>query len=223
MTGRLVGALLVLALLGGGAGYLLAPDGPHEPVPTTFTSPAPVPAAEPSLPVEIFRSDPDDATLEPAIELRTARLTVLGADDEPRHVLSVPVPRGWTETMPTPTRWQYVVPGNDAQAYGLRIDVLADTGLSVDSARENRVSQLRSALLQGSFSDLELTEEDGDGFTAVYVQDGYQRHTIERFYPGPDPDRVFASVAVYGRARDVTGLNDLLERISIELRVAQTP
>jgi len=222
MTGRLVGALLVLALLGAGGGYLLAPEPTPEPGEQTFTVARPVPAEDPGLPVEVYRPDPDDATLETAIALRTALLEVLDEDGEPRHVLSVPVPVGWVESMPTPTRWQYVVEGNDDQAFGLRIDVVADSGLSVTGAKQGREAALSSADLQGSFSDLEITEDQRNGFTAVYVQDGFQRFSIERFFAGPDPDRAFAAVAAYGRARDVTGLSDLLERISIELR-AQTP
>jgi hypothetical protein len=224
MTGRSVGALLVLALLAAAGGYALAPDAPAEVRPTVFTAVEPVPAAAPGLPVEIFRPDPDDPALEPALQLQTARLTVPGADgDEPAYELSVPVPAGWVGTQPSPIRWQYTGAGNDAQSYGLRIDILADSGLSVESARRSRESQLRSALYQKSFSDLEITPDDADGFTARYVQDGYERYSLERFYPGPDSDRVFASVAVYGRARDVTGLSDLLERISIDLRPVQTP
>ena len=98
MTGRVVGALLVLALLGAGGGYLLAPEPTPEPGEQTFTVARPVPAEDPGLPVEVYRPDPDDATLETAIALRTALLEVLDEDGEPRHVLSVPVPVGWRET-----------------------------------------------------------------------------------------------------------------------------
>ncbi len=130
---------------------------------------------------------------------------------------------GWVQSRPTLTRWQFTVPGNDAMSYGMRVDVIAGGGQSVQSARQSRESALRSALQQGSFSDLEITEDGNVGFTAKYVQDGFQRFSLERFFSGPDPDQAFASVAVYGRARDVTGLSDLLERVSIDLRPVQKP
>lgn len=214
----------MLALLGAAAGYALGPDGPREAPRALFASAEPVPAAKPGLPVEIFLPDPDDAALKTAIELRTVLLATLDdAGEQSKTQLSVPVPQGWQETRPNPLRWQYTVAGNDPQSYGLRIDILADTGLSAASAMQSRESELRSALLQGSFSDLDITEDRSDGFTAVYVQNGFQRYSIERFYPGPDPDRAFAAVAVYGRARDITGLGDLAERISIDLRLVQKP
>ena len=226
MTGRLVGALLVLALLGGGIGYAVAAGGPEEqaPGPVAFASPAPVPATDPSIPVEIFRQDPDDATLETAIALRSTTLVLLDENRKPtKYRLSLQVPQGWVQTTPTTRRWQFTVPGNDPMSYGMRVDILAGTGQSAPGARQSRESALRSALLQGSFSDLEITEDQSNGFTAQYVQNGFQRFSLERFYPGPDPNRVYASVAVYGRARDVTGLSDLIERVSIDLRPVQSP
>lgn len=216
---RLALALLLLLVVGGGVGYAVgAQDEPETEARTTFPSAAPVPAANPRLPVQIIEPDPDDPALEPAIPLTTTTLVPLKANGKPaKEQLELPVPDGWVMSRPNPTRWQYVVAGNDALAYGLRIDFLGDTGNSVESAIQRREAALRSAKYQHFFTDLDITSDDSNGFEAVYVQDDHERHSVERFFPGPD-GLAYATVSVYGRARDLEGMRDLLDRISIDLK-----
>lgn len=224
MKTRLALALLLMLVIGGASGYAVGNrDEPVEPARTTFPVATPVAAANPRLPVEILRPDPDDPALEPAIALHEETLTPLKADGKPaKDQILLPVPDGWLSSRPNATRWQYVVAGNDARAYGLRIDYLGDEDETVESAIQRRKAELRSAKAQGYFEDLEIVPDDSDGFTATYVQAGYQRFSLERFYPGPD-GAAYATVAVYGRARDLPGMNDLLELIAIDLRPGQRP
>lgn len=225
MKVRFTLVLLLTLVVGGAIGYAVgARDEPTEDARTSFSAATPVSAANPRVPVDIFEQDPDDAALEPAVPITQTTLTVLNDSGKPtKQQLVVSVPTGWTQSQANSTRWMFLVPGNDAMSYGLRVEIIADHAQSVDSAIQSRESALRSARLQGSFEDLEITPDDSDGFVAEYVQDGYQRFSVERFYPGPDPDVAYATVAVYGRARDLTGMNDLLERISIDLRPVQRP
>ena len=163
----------------------------------------PVPAADPASRSRSVRPDPDDPTLEPgdraahgpADPASTCRAAHRGRSSACR------CRSGGTSRSRGPTRWQFIVPGNDALAYGLRVDILADTGRSVEAAKQSRESRARLGEAQGSFSDLEIDRGHQRRLhRAATSQDGYQRFSIERFYPGPDPDQAFATVAVYGRA-----------------------
>lgn len=220
---RLALALLLMLVVGGGAGYALGTrDEPGTTGRTAFPSATPVSAAAPRLPVEIFRQDPDNPTLEPAIPLTTVTIAPSKPNGKSaQDRLRLPVPVGWRGSRSVPpgapttaqTRWQYY-PDDDEEVhpFGLRIDFL-DRELSVESAMQRREAALNSALAQDSFSDLDITPDDSGGFAAVYVRDGYQVVSLERFFPGPD-GRAYASVAAYGRIRDRDGLSDLLDRIS---------
>ncbi len=224
MNGRILGAVVLMLVVGAAGGYAVAArDEPDGQTRTAFDGAAPVKADNPKLPVEIFRQDPDDDALEAAIPLADVVLTALNAKGKPTDdQLSSPAPDGWTQTQIGPAEWRFTVPGNDARSFGLRVEIIADLGRTVDNAVQSRESELRSALAQGSFTDLDIKPGGDEGFVAEYVQDGYQRFSLERFFSGPD-GLAYATVAAYGRARDVTGLTDLLERVFIGLRAVQSP
>lgn len=230
---RLAVAVLLTLVVGGGAGYAVGTrDEPHEAGRTTFPSATPVSAANPRFPYETFRKDPDNPTLETGILLEPVTISPTKPNGKPAtDRLSLRVPVGWRPTRIVPpgspttaaTRWQYY-PDDDEEEhpYGLRVDFL-DRGLSVESAMQQRVAALNSARYQGAFTDLEITQnEDNDSFRAYYVRDGYQVWSLERFYPGPD-GLAYASVAVFGRVRDLGGLDDLLALISADLKPLPGP
>ncbi len=218
MRWRVSGAVVLLAV-GAAGGWLVGTrEEPEPPTRTSFSQAAPVPADGPEVPVEVFRQDPDDPALETRLPLTTVTLTAKDETGAPtRYGLSVQVPVGWTSTQIYPGEWRFTVPGNDPLAFGLRVEILGDRDRTVASAIDSRESELRSARFQGSFTDLTIRPDGNRGFSGEYVQDGYQRFSLERFFAGPD-GLAYATVAAYGRARDVTGLSDLIERVSITLR-----
>ena len=215
----------MLALLGGVAGYAVGlgvdDDEPATPDPAVADL-VPVPA-EPSIPVPSIRVDPGDPTLETAIPLADDVLVVDDDRGRPRYELTLPVPVGWTRSTDiVPGRWTYTVPGNSTNTYGLRVEILADRGQSVAAAVDSRVAALGSAQTQGNMRDLEVVDETDNGFVATFIDEGgFRRVNVERFFGGPDPTRVFATVAAYGREQDRTGMADLVDRIAIGLRTAE--
>jgi len=216
--GRVLVALVVTAALGAAGGYAVAAhDEPAVEQRTTFADPAPMPATDPSLPVVLIEPDPDDPQLAIDVPLRKQRLVAPG-DTPPKLRLALPVPVGWYLEFDGASRWKFTVPGNDENAYGLRVDILTGDPVTVDRAVGARESALRSAEAQGFLPDLEFLAEFGDGFTASYIDRGFRRISMERFYSGPDPTLAYATVVVYGRVQDQPGMADLLERISIGLR-----
>jgi hypothetical protein len=57
-----------------------------------------------------------------------------------------------------------------------------------------------------------------DGFTATYLDHGYQRVTVERWLPQDGSSQAYAAVAVTGREADRAGIADLLERVATSAR-----
>ena len=221
MRWRLLGGALVLALLGGAGGFAYATTLDH-PV-TAIDEVSPVPASDPSLPVPEVAPDPDDPALATGLFYEPERLEVLDERGRPRYVLRLPVPRGWERVYREPASWNYTRRGNDPNSYGFTVDILAGTGLTVEQARKSREAALSSAAAQGALPDMEIRPQDEDTFLARFIKDGYRRLSLERFYGGPDPDQAYASVRVYGRDQDLTGMTDLLALISRDLRTGQSP
>ncbi len=221
MWWRVLGGAVVLALAGGAAGYGVAAgdeDQPDEVTPA-LAELVPVPA-DPSIPVPSISANPDDPTLETDIAVDAETLTVPDDKGKPKYELRLPVPVGWNRTEVAAGWWNYTKIGNSKNTYGLRVQILADEGLSLPGALQARTAALHSAETQGNLSDLEI-DESGFGFTASYLDSGgFQRVNVERFYPGPDPNVAFATVAGTGREDDLDGLTDLVDRISIDLRTS---
>jgi hypothetical protein len=214
-----IAVLLALAVgIAGGWAYADAQDDGDDDTGPVAAAIQPVPA-EPTVPVRVAQPDPDDPTLETGIALDDTRLT-LPAEDGSDYQVELPVPFGWIRTPVGESTWKYTVAGNSENAFGLRVQIIADQDKSVSTAVQARISALRSAELQDNLSDLEV-EEAGTGFTATYLDGGgFSRVSIERFYEGPD-GTAFATVAAYGRTRDQRGLEDLIERITTGLSTRQ--
>jgi hypothetical protein len=214
-----IAVLLALAVgIAGGWAYAGAQDDGDDDTGPVAAAIQPVPA-EPSVPVRVAQPDPDDPALETGIALDDTRLT-LPAEDGTDYQVELPVPFGWLVTPVDASMWKYTVAGNSENAYGLRVQIIADQGKGVSAAVQARIAGLRSAVLQDNMSDLEV-EETGSGFTATYLDEGgFSRVSIERFYEGRD-GTAFATVAAYGRIRDRRGLEDLIERITTGLSTRQ--
>lgn len=216
----MVAVLLALALgVAGGWAYSAAQEsdeGARRPVAAAIE---PVPA-DPTLPVEVDQPDSDEPALETGIPLEATRLTL--DDDGREYALDLEVPAGWVP-VENGALWRYTVPGNSDTSYGLRVEIIAAEGRTVDRALSARLGELDSAEAQGNLSDLDYSLlATGDGFTATYTDgSGFDRVSIEQFYDSPG-DVAFATVAVYGRERDRTGLRDLLARVTTSLRTSET-
>lgn len=221
MRWRVLGGAVALALAGAAAGYAVGTserDEAQEPPSPAVADLVPVPA-EPSIPVPSVSSDPEDPTLEIDIALDSDLLVVDDEQGKPKYELRLPTPVGWTRRADVETgKWTYTVPGNSTNTYGLRVEILADRGQSVEAATDSRIAELGSAQTQGHMTNLDVEASD-DRFTATFIDEArFLRVNIERFFSGPDPAQVFATVAAYGRAEDRDGMADLLDRIAIDLR-----
>ncbi|WP_148612250.1 hypothetical protein [Nocardioides rubriscoriae] len=227
MKVRVLVAVLLALAVGAAGGWALAASRPDpEPGhPVAFSDPAPVPAQSPSLPVQVTEPDPDDPPLAPGLALETRTLQAPPVDGRPSPLrVTLPVPVGWVGgavAMPDPddpVRFQFRVPLNDTNSYGLRVDLFTGPPITVERAVGARQAAMRSADTEGNFQDLGFAEEQDDGFLADYILDGYRRYSLERFFSGPDPDVAYVTVAVVGRQQDLQGMEYLVDRISEGLR-----
>jgi hypothetical protein len=210
MSVRAVGALLVLALAGVGAGYGVSSLDTS--VPLTISVAAPVPGESPSYPVNEYdvQPDPDDPALRPGVALRDIRLRQ-GADK-----LDISVPRGWFQGGKTGA-WVYSVPANGHNAYYLRVNLFPDQQ-SVGVKKIARIGALDEAEANDAMQNVIIESETDDGFVATYLQGGYRRVSMERFLT-VGRTTAYVTVAVIGREVDREGMADLLERVSASLRI----
>ncbi len=218
MTGRIVGALstlVLLAIVGGGIGYVVATDRVEEPA--TFAEPQAVPAESPSFPVNVYdvEPDPDTAPLPTDVPLEEQRFR---SDD---FKLRAPVPVGWQRiSIAGGVRWQFKDPATPSNTYLLRIEILAGTTQSTSVQAQSRIFALRQQEADGFAANLIIEEDDivqGDpdtGFTYTEIDDGgYQRVGIERFIAVPGNSSAYYTVAVSGREADRDGMVSLVQRI----------
>ena len=210
MAWRGIGALLLLAVAGGGAGF--GASALADQPPPSSGIPQPLAATGPSYPhdppIQLF-PDPDIPALSPALPSRRARLGTAPFD------LSIAVPRGWTRVDLAGNEATWAVATNPLNTYVLRVEIVISQHETIAATKAARIRALDSAT-QG----FELESETDEGFAATYVKDGYRRLTYHRWVTFDDPDpgqgqgTTYAEIATTGRLPDRTGLADLLDRVA---------
>lgn len=209
MRVRWIGLALALALVGGAAGYALGRSALDEPA--QLTDPEPVPAVSPAYPVNEYDvlPDPGIAPLGTRLPLHVARFRAGGLP------MTASVPVGWRR-VPLTGRdsWNFADPGNPPNTYLLRVGIVAGNRVSLNVARENRITALEDAETNGNLEHLVIEERGDAGFTATYLDESYQRVTTERWLARPGSTEAFAVVAMTGRETDRAGMADLIERVA---------
>ena len=210
MAWRGIGALLLLTVAGGGAGFYASAlaDQPA----ASSGIPAPASAVAPSYPhdppLQVF-PDPDTPPLAPALPSRRVRL------GQPPFDLSFPVPRGWTRVDLAGNEATWAVQTNPLNTYVLRVEIVTSQHETIAVTKAARISALDSAT-----QDFDVESETDDGFVATYVKDSYRRLTYHRWITFDDPDpgqgqgSTYAEIAMTGRLGDRTGMADLLDRVA---------
>lgn len=205
--------LLVLALVGGAAGWAWAAET-SRPV-TAERAPAPVAAADPALPYTPPEKVRDDSELPPLGEALPTHEEKIGPDTS--EGLIVPVPDGWDRhDFADTVQARWTAPGNPSGSYSVRVHSLADD----DRSLIQQVAQRAAALeYDGTITPgtLEVLESSGDTLTVTYVQDGYRRLQVVRWvsFLGGAAD---VEVAGTGRLVDERGLEQLVARIASGVR-----
>ncbi|CAN5162799.1 hypothetical protein BH09ACT12_BH09ACT12_20490 [soil metagenome] len=212
MTGRIVGALFVLAVLAGvgaGAGYVGGED--DEPQPTIFAAPQAVPAQRPSYPVNVYdvTPDPDAAPLATGLRLRVQKFRA-GV-----FALRAPVPKGWLRVEQAGgSQWNFVPVDRVANTYLLRVGIVAGETKSPSVETNSRIDALHQQEADGNSENLIVEEQSTSGFTATTIVGGYQRVIIERFLTMPGNSSAYFTVAMNGREVDREAMTELIDRVA---------
>ena len=209
---RGVGAVLALVLVGVVGGYVASDLLRDEP--TVVRDVAPVPASDPSIPVDPKRPvapDIEYPALEPGLEYERH---TLGA---PPFVWAYRAPRDWLPTIEgfQEIRWR---PADEREDGGFSLRVKLTNEHKSPAAM---VEQKRAAMLSG-YDDVQILGRTQDLLSFSYrdpVRDRLRFNTF-RWFGSPGDSTTF-EMSVVGRRVDRAGLDDLLEQVS--RGVAQQP
>jgi hypothetical protein len=211
MSGRGIGGLvLVLALVGGAAGWAWAEA--RSDLVVSEAAPSPVAASGPAVPFTPPQKVNPDADLPPVaedLEVVDARIGT------PRTGgIKVPVPAEWPRTDLAgglQSRWS--APGNPDGGYTVRVQVV-DENRTLAQAVAERAASLP---LDPRVTDLEILQQTGDTLIASFILSGYRMLQIVRWV-SLDTGTVDVEISASGRLIDQPGLEALVARMATGVR-----
>ena len=199
--------LLALGVVGGfGASWAL---GGH---PTSQGAAAPL-AASPSLPVDPVPEllpDPDFEPLEPGIELVEQRV---GTGD---FGLSLEVPVGWRFTTNSLTEWQWRPRDFETFGYYMRVEQVISNRRSIDWTLDRRIDELVE-----DEQSVTVRSQGGGSLHYTYVTSNHLRHGFITWLDLTGSDNAQVEIAVTGRAADVPGMSELIDRVADSMRLGR--
>ncbi|MBB6628157.1 hypothetical protein H5V45_12580 [Nocardioides sp. KIGAM211] len=202
---RGLGAALVLALLGLAGGYAVGHLTRDQP--TTLASAAPVPARNPSYPVDPEKPFAADIPYPPLQAGLDYRKVTLG---EAPYEWAYQVPKGWKPTVENldEIRWR---PKGEPEIGGFSLRVKLSTE---HKTREAMVAQ-KLAAMDAGYADVEVLGQTGDLLSFSYRDPtrNTQRFNSFRWFSIPGESEAKFEMSVVGRAVDQDGLEDLLEKV----------
>jgi hypothetical protein len=197
--------LLVVGLVGGyAAAYALDPE------PATSGAPAPIAAADPSVPVDPLPT----ITAQPAVPALGTDLPMSeGRLGNGGFQLVHPVPAGWSRISSSTNEVKWKKPGNPAETYVLRVGRLVSREETLPEMVEDRIDDLREekarfAIEQRTANSLEFT----------YVSDGFLRHGFLVWLDVRASGFADVEIAVNGRGIDAPGAEQLITRVAGGMR-----
>ena len=209
MGARGLGLLLLLALVGGAAGWAYAAESAEPGI--SRAAPAPLPAADPAVPYTPPEVTKPDADLPPLSEGIATHDEKLGLPGEGGVVL--PVPNGWgrTSLRDSEARWG---PPDTATGGGYYVRVqVVDLQRSLAQAVAERAAALP---YDRRLSSLDIPPgQTGDTLRATFILDGWRKLQVTRWVSF-DGNGVDLEISATGRRIDERGLEALVAKIATE-------
>lgn len=201
--------LLLLALVGGAAGWAYAAESAEPGI--SRAAPEPLPAADPAVPFtppEVTRPDADLPPLPVGFSTHDEKLGPAGEGG-----VVLPVPDGWDRfSFADGVQARWTAPGNPAGAYSVRVQVV-DLPRSLQQMVAARAAELP---LDDRISDLDIPPgQTGDTLRATFILDGYRRLQITRWLSF-DGNGIDLEISATGRLIDERGLEALVSKIATE-------
>jgi len=236
-TPILVSGIVLLALVGGGGGYLggqwleeqQTVTGPAVPLPTAPSS-SPTPSATPSVP--LIRKTPEPNPLKALVagelEFKTRNFTVSG-EVAGEVKLSISVPAGWqlTPTKDKPSEVRFVDPSGER---AVRVESALNPDKPVKQAMQDVLTNIQSSQpYQNDVQPLfqrtgQVKDDDGrlrDVATLVYtyIPGATTRYVIVRFVATGDGDVATVSMSVTGLPKEEKALEKILAEATTSVRI----
>lgn len=209
VRGRVVGVVVLLALLGLGGGWLLAGLDARS---DAAAGPAsPLPASSPSVPVTTeapYAADGGPPPLAADLDYVRDRLgsRAFGWTYE--------APKGWTATDIGSGETKLVPPGSVDNGYGMRVKLVSER-----VTPEVMVAQ-KLAAFESGYPDVSVRGSSPDTLAVTYraLPENWLRFNTFRWFTRPGSTEAVVEVSVFGRERDLPGLDDLLDQVSASLQ-----
>ena len=205
MEMRGLGTGLALVLVGVAGGYAAADLMRDEPA--SVAEIRPVPARDPSIPVDPerpFAPDIDYPALRPGLEYEPRTL------GDPPFQWAYRVPRGWTASVVSlqEIRWR---PADEPLVGGFALRVkLSNQHKSPAAMVEQKLAEM-----QGGYDDVEVLDRTQNLISFSYRDPDNDRLRFNTFrWFGSADDATTFEMSVAGREVDRAGLDDLLEQVA---------
>ena len=208
MGARGLGLLLLLALMGGAAGWAYAEQSARPGL--SGAAPAPLSAADPALPYtppEVTKPDADVPPLAEGFATHDERLGVAGEGG-----VVLPVPDGWGRTALREAEARWGPPDTaTGGGYSVRVQVV-DLQRSLAQAVAERAAALD---FDTRLSDLEILDQQGDTLRASFILAGWRKLQVTRWVSF-DGNGIDLEISATGRLIDERGLEALVSKIATE-------
>jgi hypothetical protein len=209
VSARTLGLLLLLALVGGAAGYAYAETSAE---PEISRDPAaPMAAADPAVPYTPPEKVNPDSELPPLPAAPASHVETLGTRGA--GGVALPVPDGWSRNDLRAGEARWTPPDDPPGSYSLRVEVV-DLNGSLAQVVAGRAAELP---FDSRISDLEILGEDGDTLRASFIIAGYRRLQVTRWVSS-DGNGIDLEVSATGRLIDESGLESLVASIATRVR-----
>jgi hypothetical protein len=207
---RGLGLLLLLALVGGAAGWAYAEQSGRPGF--SGAAPAPLAAAGPALPYtppEVTKPDADLPPLAEGFTTHDERLGVAGAGG-----VVLPVPNGWGRTTLRDAEARWIPPGAETGGgYSVRVQVV-DLQRSLAQAVAERAAALP---YDDRLTSLDIPPgQTGDTLRATFILDGWRKLQVTRWISF-DGNGIDLEISATGRLIDERGLEALVSKIATEV------
>lgn len=213
VTWRGLGALLLLTLVGGGAGFGGATllDRP----PTASGTPRPMAASGPAYPytppIEVLPDPEDPPPLRAPFDTRE---DTLGGGP---FAVTFPVPVGWQRTNTAPGEARWTLTDNPPHSYSVRVELVGSQTRTAEQQIALRITDLQSA---AGIADLRVVGQSSNQLIFSFVMDRHRRVSVIRWVSPRGGTNAEVEIAATGRVTDQGGLEDLVGLLAAEVRPA---
>lgn len=211
MGARGLGLLLLLALLGGAAGWAWAERSSAPTV--SRAAPGTPAAADPAVPFTPPEVTKPDADLPPLPVSHSTHDEKLGPAGQGEGGVVVAIPNGWDRfDFADGLQARWTAPGNPPGSYSIRVQIV-DLPRTLEQMVAARAAELP---LDNRISDLDIPpDQTGDTLRATFIMDGYRRLQITRWL-SYDGNGIDLEISATGRLIDERGLAALVSKVSTE-------